>query len=203
MDPYKVLGIERTASEQEIKKAYRSLSRKYHPDANVGKPNAKSYEEKFKQIQEAYSMIMDEKQGKSSSYSHASYGSDSAYRSESDTYINSAISFIQNGRFTEALRVLQDIAPEKRNGKWYYVFAIANAGSGNNMAALQAAKRATELEPGNYEYQKLYAQLQNSGFSYQNMQQPYMQYGNYSDSGCLRCCLANILLNLFCGCCGC
>ena len=47
MDPYKVLGVSYNASEDEIKKAYRSLSRKYHPDANVGKPNQKEYEEKF------------------------------------------------------------------------------------------------------------------------------------------------------------
>ena len=51
MDPYEVLGIPRTATDQEVKKAYRALSRKYHPDANVDKPNAKMYEEKFKQIQ--------------------------------------------------------------------------------------------------------------------------------------------------------
>ena len=41
MDPYKVLGVSYNASEDEIKKAYRNLSRKYHPDANVGKPNQK------------------------------------------------------------------------------------------------------------------------------------------------------------------
>ena len=54
MDPYEILGISRNASEQEIKKAYRKLSRQYHPDANVGNPNAAAYEEKFKQIQQAY-----------------------------------------------------------------------------------------------------------------------------------------------------
>ena len=56
MDPYEVLGISRNANDQEVKKAYRALSRKYHPDANVGKPNAKAYEEKFKQIQQAYQL---------------------------------------------------------------------------------------------------------------------------------------------------
>ena len=54
MDPYEVLGIPRTATDQEVKKAYRALSRKYHPDANVDKPNAKMYEEKFKQIQQLW-----------------------------------------------------------------------------------------------------------------------------------------------------
>ena len=64
MDPYKVLGLRYDATEEEIKKAYRSLSRKYHPDANVGKPNQKELEEKFKEVQQAYSMIMDQRQGK-------------------------------------------------------------------------------------------------------------------------------------------
>ena len=64
MDPYKILGISYDATEEEIKKAYRALSRKYHPDANVGKPNQKELEEKFKEVQQAYSMIMDQRQGK-------------------------------------------------------------------------------------------------------------------------------------------
>lgn len=48
-DPYKVLGIERGATEEEIKKAYRSLSRRYHPDANINNPNKAQAEEKFKE----------------------------------------------------------------------------------------------------------------------------------------------------------
>jgi len=52
-DPYQVLGISRGASDEEIKKAYRSLSRKYHPDANVNNPNKDAAEERFKQVQQA------------------------------------------------------------------------------------------------------------------------------------------------------
>ena len=61
MDPYEVLGVSRNATDDEIKKAYRALSRKYHPDANVDKPNAAELAEKFKQIQQAYQTIMDER----------------------------------------------------------------------------------------------------------------------------------------------
>ena len=56
MDPYKVLGVSRSATDEEVKKAYRALSRKYHPDANPN--NQKAAEEKFKQIGEAYQLIM-------------------------------------------------------------------------------------------------------------------------------------------------
>lgn len=56
-DPYAVLGVTRGASEEEIKKAYRQLSRKYHPDSNINNPNAEQAEQKFKEIQEAYDQI--------------------------------------------------------------------------------------------------------------------------------------------------
>ena len=72
-DPYAVLGISRDASEEEIKKAYRALSRKYHPDANVNNPNKDQAEEKFKEIQQAYQQVMYEKEHGAGSY-ESSYG---------------------------------------------------------------------------------------------------------------------------------
>ena len=62
MNPYQVLGISPGASDDEIKKAYRALSRKYHPDANINNPNKAQAEEKFKEVQQAYDQIMKEKQ---------------------------------------------------------------------------------------------------------------------------------------------
>ncbi len=61
-DPYKVLGVSRDASDDEIKKAYRQLSKKYHPDANINNPNKDKAEEMFKLVQEAYQQIMYERQ---------------------------------------------------------------------------------------------------------------------------------------------
>ena len=61
-DPYQVLGVSRDASDEEIKKAYRQLSRKYHPDANINNPNKAQAEEKFKDVQQAYEQIMREKE---------------------------------------------------------------------------------------------------------------------------------------------
>ena len=61
-DPYQVLGVSRDASDEEIKKAYRALSRKYHPDANINNPNKDKAEEMFKIVQQAYNQIMKEKE---------------------------------------------------------------------------------------------------------------------------------------------
>ena len=76
MNPYDVLGITPDASDDEVKKAYRRLSKKYHPDANINNPNQAAYTEKFKEVQNAYKTIMDSRkkgnqyQGGYTSYSY-------------------------------------------------------------------------------------------------------------------------------------
>ena len=70
-DFYRVLGVEKSASAQEIKKAYRKLALKYHPDHN---PGDKAAEEKFKQISEAYEVLSDEeKRAKYDQFGHAAF----------------------------------------------------------------------------------------------------------------------------------
>ena len=73
-DPYQVLGVSQDASEEEIKKAYRKLSRMYHPDANINNPNKAQAEEKFKEIQQAYQQIMKQREQGSSPYGNQGYG---------------------------------------------------------------------------------------------------------------------------------
>ncbi len=83
-DPYQVLGVTRGASDEDIKKAYRKLSRQYHPDANINNPNKAQAEEKFKQVQQAYDQIMKEKQQGSSyggNYNGYGTGSNGGYGS--------------------------------------------------------------------------------------------------------------------------
>ena len=88
-DPYNVLGLERGASDEEVKKAYRTLSRKYHPDANINNPNKEQAEERFKEVQQAYDSIQQEKENGYAGYgssgsgygSYGSYGGNTGYGS--------------------------------------------------------------------------------------------------------------------------
>ena len=83
-NPYDVLGVSPNASDDEIKKAYRELSRKYHPDANANNPLADLAEEKFKEIQEAYDTIMKERQnGGGYQYGYGSSGGFGGYQRQS------------------------------------------------------------------------------------------------------------------------
>ena len=73
-DPYSILGVSRDASDEDIKKAYRKLSRIYHPDANINNPNKDQAEAKFKEIQQAYQQIMKEKEMGASGYTGTGSG---------------------------------------------------------------------------------------------------------------------------------
>lgn len=210
-DPYKVLGVSPDATDEEIKKAYRTLSRKYHPDANVGNPNAKEAEEKFKEVQQAYNQIMQEKQqgysggnyrnssyGQGGSYGAGGYGQGGyggsyggrAYGGQGDSpEMQAAANFINNGEYWQALNVLNNI--HDRNAKWYYFSAVANQGAGNNATALEHAQRAVDMEPSNMEYRQFLQNLQFGGTWYQNMSDPYERpFGNMVGICALVCCMS-------------
>ena len=169
MDPYKVLGIAPGATDEEIKRAYRNLSRKYHPDANVNNPDRAQAEEKFKEVQMAYDQIMKQKQ---QGYSYGSgYGGGGAYgygssASGESVEMQAAANYIRNRCFKEALHVLDGISD--RTARWYYYSAIANAGSGNNVTAQEHASQAVNMEPSNMEYRQLQQQLEFGGTWYQS-----------------------------------
>jgi len=213
MNPYEVLGVSYDATEDEIKKAYRQLSRKYHPDANVNNPNKDALEEKFKEVQQAYKIIMDQRQGKgqnpaedfwgfgggSGGYSYG-YGGQASGRtaSQDDQYLRSALNYIQSGYFREGLNVLEQV--KDRKGQWYYYSAFANYHLGNNAIALEHAKTACAFEPNNYNYAMLLNRLQGGG---QRYQQRSAHYGGNPTMGmnnhCLQMCGYMMLCNLCCG----
>lgn len=219
INPYQVLGVSPNASDDEIKKAYRNLSRKYHPDANINNPNKAQAEEKFKEVQQAYDQIMKEKQSggyggyagygsAGSTYGGAGFGGSGSaggyrysYGSNRSTTgsprMQAAANYISNRHYAEALNVLKDIPFAERNARWYYYSSMANQGVGNNIAAVEHAKRAVEMEPSNFEYRQYLQHLENGGTWYTNMgnayERPYASAGNW--------CLSMLFLNMLCNCC--
>jgi len=168
-NPYSVLGVSPNASNDEIKKAYRELSRKYHPDSYVDNPLADLAEEKFKEVQEAYEQIMkDRENGGNSSNSNSSYGpTGSSNNSGTESpELNNVYNYLNSRRYQEALNLLSSIG--QRSARWYYYSALANGGAGNNVQAANHAQQAVNMEPNNTEYVRLLNQVQWSGQKYQN-----------------------------------
>ena len=185
-DPYKVLGVSPDASDEEVKKAYRDLTKKYHPDLN---PGDKKAAEKMNDINTAYDQIKSGNIPGSAAYGPQGYGhpygSAGAYQqqysagpewarqsaqsrqSERSEY-TAAVNFIRNGMYREALNALSGVPEEERDGKWFYLSAGANMYMGNKVAALEHAKRAVSLDPNNAEYRRLLEQLQSGGDFYDN-----------------------------------
>ncbi len=197
-DPYSVLGVSPNASDDEIKKAYRALCRKYHPDVNRDNPG--EAEEKFKEVGEAYRTVMDIRSGKSTS----SYSDYSGAAGSSDARLRAASTYIQRGYFREAINTLNSITD--RNALWYYLSAVANARLGNNILAREYARTAAGMEPGNAMYQNLNAALNGEGGFYQDYRRTGQTYGrsvSFDTDYCVKCCAANLALNICCntGCC--
>ena len=190
-NPYDVLGVSPNASDDEIKRAYRDLTRKYHPDANVNNPLADLAEEKFKEVQEAYDTIMHERaaggssggysSGSSTTSGNYSYGGSSyggGYsNAQMDPRLQAAANYINSRRYREALNTLDQV-PE-RSALWYYLSGCANAGIGNNILARDHAAQAVNMEPNNMQYRQLLNQLDFSSRRYQSS--PYG--GGYGPGG--------------------
>ena len=242
-DPYQVLGVPRDASEDEIKKAYRALSRKYHPDANVNNPNKAQAEERFKQVQQAYAQVMKERSGdyseSGSQSSYGGYGNYGGYNSqgygrssygnqsyggfggfggfgspfgasggqrvnddfeEATVQMQAARNYINAGHYSEALHVLSEI--RDRTARWYYFSAVAKGGAGNKVNALNYAKQAVEIEPGNTEYCNYLDQLQYGGNWYQNFGEGFGYGRRVASVGgfCIKLLIIQMLCNCFCLC---
>ena len=110
--------------------------------------------------------------------------------------MQAARNYINARHYTEAMHVLESIPISERRARWYYYAALASSGLGNRVNALEYAKKAVELEPGNYEYQNLLDRLQNYSRNYRNMNSGYTT----QSFGVWRICLPWLLLSFFCRC---
>lgn len=192
-DPYSVLGVSQNASDEEIKKAYRELARKYHPDNYQNNPLADLAEEKMKEINEAYEAITKQRSGGSYQQGSSSYSGGfqqrSGYTSGNSTYAQIR-NLINAGDLGTAERLLYEV-PQK-DGEWYFLSGSIAFRKGWLDEAMQNYTLAVQMDPGNMEYRQALSMLQQRGGGYR----PY-GYTNTVDS--LDCCTTMLCLNCLCG----
>ena len=222
-DPYKVLGVSPDASDEEIKKAYRDLAKKYHPDMNPGDASAA---EKMNDINAAYDRIKNGTAQQQYAYQApaarhisrtarpipsagargqaiptpsapmASPSSSTARTSAASTPPPSTTSATAcTGRRSTRSRAY----PDRSGTATGTIFAPGPICiSGNKIAALDSAKKAVEIEPDNEEYRALLQQLQSGGDFYQTYTNNYRS-GLSPDRFILALCAANMCLGPLCG----
>lgn len=180
-NPYKVLGVNEGATNEEIRAAYLSLVKKYHPDKYTDPDMKQLANEKLKEINDAYDQLT-KNPGKtaSSGYSGAAYGAGGHGGSysgpEADRFVR-ARSLINAGNLDGAKTILDSI--QTRNAEWYYLYGIIYLRQGWYDKAREFLGRAYRTEPGNAEYAQAYNTLRYTGNPYSRPRQS-TSYGNCS-----------------------
>lgn len=193
-DPYEILGVKPGASEDEVKRAYRDLARKYHPDNYQNNPLSDLAEEKMKEINQAYDALTHRNGGQSQQTGYQSQG---AYQSQQQssggnplyTRVRSAINMGDLGQAEQLLRT----APSQ-DAEWHFLTGSVAYRKGWLDEATRHIQIACQMNPTNGEYRQALAMLQNGG-------QVYRPYGAGGADSC-DCCTTMLCLNCLCGGCG-
>ena len=203
-DPYQILGISSTATDEEVKNAYRNLARKYHPD-NYGDDNPlkELANEKMQEINAAYDEILamrerGERAGNSYYDPGAGQGSTTGVFGEIRQKINAR-------RFGEAERMIADVPINNRNAEWHYLNSVLLMRRGNVNDAMRELEMACSMEPGNMEYQKAKEMFNTSsrgyGSTYYGEDDRRYRRRSSTDDAC-DCCANLICLDCLCECFG-
>ena len=145
MNPYEVLGVSENADEETIKKAYKELVKKYHPDKYVNNPLADLAAEKLKEINKAYDMITQQKRtqysGGSSGYSGNNFSGGGEFQQ--------VRMLINARRYLEAEQKLSTLA---HTAEWNYLMGLSRLGRGMYDSGINYLRTAVNMEPNNLEY---------------------------------------------------
>lgn len=184
-DPYKVLGVSPEADDEEIKKAYRALAKKYHPDNYANTEFADIAGEKMKEINEAYDQIL---HARAESATRQESGGSGSYGGQN----HRVRELIAAGRLGEA-EVILDSDPN-RNAEWHYLKGLCAMYRRSYYDAATFFQKAYSMEPGNREYATMYQRFRGA-------QQNYGSFGGSSNSrDCDACDICTNLICLDCMC---
>ena len=172
-DPYKILGVSPTATDDEVKAAYRALARKYHPDKYRDSDLAEMAGEKMKEINAAYDEVQKIRAGKASGTGSATgggYGYGGPYGGQTygqaynsgNPYIT-ARQLINLRRVAEAAQVLSSVPADQRQAEWHFLMGCIAVNRGHFVDAQQFFDTACGMEPGNAEYRDARERLRNRG----------------------------------------
>ena len=193
-DPYEVLGVPRNASDDEIKRAYRQLAKKYHPDINPGDEAAAA---KMQEINAAYEQIKDPVKAARENTGGGTYrGYENnrgyEYGSNMDPNLQAARTYINFGRYREALNALQGC--RTRDAAWYFLSAVANQNVGNQVTALEHIRKAVSMDPANMEYLQMLEIIENGGSVYRRQAGSFrgMSFGGEFCSRMMFCMFVNL-----------
>lgn len=198
-NPYEVLGLKQGASQEEIKKAYRELVKKYHPDRHTNNELKDLAQEKMREINEAYDTLT-----KNPSYSSSSAGgyssssSSSSNSSSSNSYIFQRVRQLINANNLQAAEAeLSKISI--KNAEWFYLRGVINMKKGWYSQAYDDISTASNMEPSSAEYRAALNNLRYANNQYSNNQ--YKRTANTGMSCCDTCtCLC--CADSCCECCG-
>jgi len=151
-DYYKVLGIPKGSTKEEIIKAYRRLASKYHPDKHQGNPLAELAEEKFKVINEAYHELLGEGTVSISSKTVRNKKREEEIPRNSKDFLYKGMTFLNEGNYDKAIRNFENALEHSKSPILYNLLGLAHCEISNFKKAVEPLVKATELDKENGKY---------------------------------------------------